>query len=56
MRDLESRVQATKAEILDQIADLQAKLKEDHHLPYGGDARKISYYVNEKIAELKEQW
>ena len=56
VRDLEARVQATKAEILDQIADLQAKLKEDHHLPYGGDARKISYYVNEKIAELKEQW
>ena len=56
VRDLEARVQATKAEILDQIAELQAKLKEDHHLPYGGDARKISYYVNEKIAELKEQW
>lgn len=56
VRDLESRVQATKAEILDKIADLQAKLKEDHHLPYGGDARKISIYVNEQIAELKEQW
>ena len=54
MRDLEARVQAKKAQILDKIADLQAKLKEDHHLPYGGNAKKISYYVNEQIAELKE--
>ena len=47
VRALEARVQAKKAEILKKIADLQAKLKEDHHLPYGGNAKKISHYVND---------
>ena len=52
MRDLEARVLAEKAEILDEIADLQAMLKKNKHGHFGRDA----YDIKEQIDALKEEW
>ena len=52
MRDLEARVLAEKAEILDQIADLQSMIKKNKHGHFGRDA----YDIKEQIDALKEEW